>query len=245
MRSMSALPPSVPASGPGSPPANTSARLPWEDRAQLGFFEALVQTLRLLVTRPGDGFSRLRPDGDLASPLLFGILVSWMFMLVSQVWSLVMSSALEDLFGGISELDALFQSPSVWGIAATTVLWPFFFVVVAFLGSAILHGSMMIVGGTAQSKAGFEGTLKVFCYASVSGMGQLIPIAGGIVAMLWSFILHVTGLATVHDAPQGRALAAVLIPSFVCCACAMGTAAMFGAMLASAFEGFSWAGGLN
>ena len=221
----SALPPS-PAAPAGAP------RLPWEERRRLGFVEALVQTFRLLVLEPGEAFSRLRQDGDVASPVLFGIIVSWICWALSQMWSFFLAGTMRGLVEGIDGLEPLLATPSLAVLVVQTLLWPVYFLVIAFIGTAVLHVSMMIVGGTAESDTGFEGTLKVYTYAWVSWIAVLIPFAGAIVAMLWNLVLLVIGLASVHRASEGRAVAAVLIPGLLCCVCAATVAVFFGAMIA-------------
>lgn len=226
--------PPLPPSGGGPPPSQV--RLPWEDRGRLGVLEALVQTVRLLASRPGDGFARLRPDGDLGSPLLFGIVLSWLGMVLHQLWNSLFQNALRGLLGSLGELDGAWASPSVIGALVLLAVWPVVFVVGAFLGAAVLHGCLLLVSGLERSDFGFEGTLKVYLYSMVSWVALVIPIAGNIVASLWSLALMVVGLAEVHRTSQGRALFAVLIPLLLCCTCGLIVAVLFGAAVVAGLQ---------
>lgn len=228
---MSTPPPLPPDSG-GAPsePTIGEPRLPWEERDRLGLFEALVQTVRLLVTDPSNAFSRLSADGDLTSPMLFGIFITWVCMLFSQMWNLFISQSLRGL-GDIDGLGEIFRTPSLAEIIGSLVLWPILFVVIAFISAGILHVCLLLVGATDQSELGFEGTLKVYVYATVAWFAVIIPIAGGVVASLWQLVLLVLGFASVHRTTQGRSLVAVLIPTIVCCVCIIGVSVVFGAVI--------------
>src|SRR5205814_5625841 len=54
----------------------TAARsgLPWERRDTLGFFNAFVQTVSMILTRPAEAFTAMRTEGGLADPLIFGVI---------------------------------------------------------------------------------------------------------------------------------------------------------------------------
>jgi hypothetical protein len=236
-------PPLLPESD--SSPSVTTPRLPWEERDRLGFVEAMVQTVRLLVTEPSEAFSRLRSDGDLTSPMLFGIMVSWICLLFSQLWSVLISSSVRGLFGGMNGFEELFRTPSGLGLAGMMLLWPVMFVVMAFVGAGVLHVCLMLVGATERSEQGFEGTLKVYIYATVSWFALLLPFVGGLLASLWHLVLQVVGFTAVHRTTQGRALIAVLIPTIVCCLCILGTTLVFGAVIYELVERLMQQGGLR
>ena len=89
--------------------------------------EAMVQTIRLPVTDPTDAFSRLRADGDLTSPMLFGIIVSWICMLLSQLWTVLLSNTLGGALGDMEGLEVLFEAPSLLELVVVMVLWPVIF----------------------------------------------------------------------------------------------------------------------
>ena len=217
---------SIPA-GPDSAP-----RLPWEERDRLGLVEAFVQTVRLLFIDTKVAFSRLRRDGDLTSPMLFGILVSWVSVLLSQLWNMLFLGSMSNIFGGVEGLEEAFQAPSLFELVVTLIIWPFVYVVIVFLGSGVLHLCLLIVGATERSETGFEGTLKVYAYATVAWLAVVLPFVGGLIAWLWNIVLEVVGLAAVHRTSQGRALAAVLIPTMVCCLCGLLLMILFGAAIA-------------
>ena len=226
------------ASGP--PPAG-GARLPWEERDRLGLVEALIQTVRLLVTDPSDAFSRLRPDSDLTSPILFGLILSWAGVLLSQMWELLVGGYVRSMFSGIEGFEGAFAPGVAWSIG-TLVVWPVIFVVFLFISAGILHLCLMIVGATSDSPSGFEGTLKVVSYSQVAGVASVVPLLGGFLFAIWALILEVIGSSLVHRTTVARALVGVLIPILVCCTCIIFAAVFFGAMIAAFIASMTGAG---
>jgi hypothetical protein len=94
------------------------------------------------------------------------------------------------------------------------VLAPFFVLLAVFIQAAILHLMLMLVGG---ANSGFEATTRVCSYAQVSQLAQAVPFCGGILSLVWSLILLITGLATVHNTSRGKAALAVVLPVVICC----------------------------
>ena len=216
--------------------------MPWEERDRLGLVEALIQTIRLLVTDPSNAFSRLRSDGDLTSPILFGLILSWAGVLLSQMWQLMFGGLMRSMFGGMEGLEGAFAPSGAVGIIGTLVVWPVIFVVFLFISAGILHLCLMIVGATSDSPSGFEGTLKVVSYSQVAGIASVVPLVGGFLFAIWALILEVIGSSLVHRTTVARALMGVLIPVLVCCVCIIFAAVFFGAMIAAFIASLSGGG---
>jgi hypothetical protein len=216
--------------------------LPWEERDRIGLVEALIQTIRLLVTDPSNAFSRLRADGDLTSPILFGLILSWAGVLLSQMWQLMFGGFVGSMLSGMEGLGNAFEPSGVGGLIGVLVVWPVIFVVFLFISAGILHLCLMLVGATSDSPSGFEGTLKVVAYSQVAGVASIVPLVGGFLFAIWALILEVIGSALVHRTTQGRALMGVLIPVLLCCTCGILVAVLFGAMIAAFIASLSGSG---
>lgn len=207
---MSSLPPD---------PVAAAGILPWERRHDLDPFHAFVETIKLFVTRPDEAWRMTPERGGFESPLLFGLIVSFLGAAVAFVYRWIFVSPWIRMFppaafrrwGGVPWW-AMGRRPSGCAIVA----WPFgaAFAILCglFIGAAILHLFVLIVGAARTSTSGFEGTFRVVSYASVSSLAQVIPIFGGLVALVWWIVLAVKGIARLHRATPGRALAAVLVP---------------------------------
>jgi len=157
--------------------------------------------------------------------------------IVGQFWSLLFgTSMLAMLPGEYQEALPFLAASSGFGFFASIVLVPIVTMIWLFLGSAILHVMLMLVGGLDGSDAGFEGTLRVVAYSSVANVGQAVPMIGGMISTIWMIVLLVVGLTRLHGTSDGKAVAAVLLPAILCCVCT-GAAVVLG--LGAAMSGFA------
>jgi len=198
---------------PGSVPSPNP--LPWEARETRGLLPSFFDTLGLLVTRPAEAWVRMRQSGDSASPLLFGTTICWLSMALQGIlfWLIaapVLPAFLGRRFGTLSRFGGT-------GLAVRLIVAPFVIVIALFVGAAILHFCCMLVGALQNSTSGFEGTLRVVCYSEVSSLASIIPVVGGLIAIVWWIVLAVQGIERLHKTTSGKAVAAVLIPAVVCC----------------------------
>ena len=71
--------PAVPPVQPGAAPASTTVAvaartgLPWEHRQERGFFNAFIETLSMVLTRPAEAFSVMKREGGLGEPLIYAL----------------------------------------------------------------------------------------------------------------------------------------------------------------------------
>ncbi len=193
-------------------PVTARTGLPWENRERLGLFNALVETVTMMFTRPEQAFSIMKRDAGFTDPLLYAVLLGTVGALISIGFSLILKS-IGIAAGDHNGMSALlgFGFASVFLI----ILIPIFLVIGTFIGGAITHLCLMIVGGANQS---FETTVRVLCYGSGSAnVFQIVPFCGGILACLAGLALNCIGLARAHETDTWRAVLAVLLPLIVCC----------------------------
>ena len=230
------LPPPVGGSAPPYAAGPAPGALPWERRAELGFVNAFLETIKLFVASPAEAWRVTKEKGDYAEPLIFAILVSWIGIAVSTVWSGLFGNAwLAFLPPDVKEKMAGAFATNTAALLIQVGLAPIFVLIGLFLGAAVYHVCFMIVGATKDSTSGFEGTFRTVSYASVAQLGQLVPFVGGLVAMVWSLILTVLGAVRMHRTTQGKAIAGVLIPMVLCCVCIVLAIALLIGGLAAAF----------
>jgi hypothetical protein len=228
--------PELGATAPAAPPAQIGAvatseaaaprsGLPWEHRQERGLFNAFVETLVMVLTKPGEAFTVMKREGGLGEPLIYALIGGCLGGIVSLLFSLGLQSVgffadRHDTFAAIGGMGA--------GSAAFIVLVPLFIVIGLFIGSAIVHLCLMIVGGANQS---FETTFRVIAFSQGStGPLQMVPICGGLIAGVWALICNCIGLARAHETDTGRAVLAVFLPLIVCCGGVLLIALMFGGL---------------
>lgn len=226
----SAPPPTAPP--PGGPPAAGGPGLPW-DLAKTG--NALVETAKALITAPGRAYAEMREKGDYVAPVLFAIIFGVFGAVINQIWQLVFGTSMlqflpPDMQAQLGDAFA----PSVVGVVMTIVLSPILVPIVLFISAGIFHLFLTILGGTKESTAGFEGSVRAVAYGGVANLGYLIPIVGGFIAAIWGLVLYSIGLARVHHTTTGKAALAVVLPVALCCVCIVIAAATMGAAMFAA-----------
>jgi hypothetical protein len=203
------------------PPAQRGG-LPWDHREERGFFNAFIETLFMVITKPSEAFTTMKREGGLGEPLIYAIIGGWVGGIISFLFSLGLQSV-----GFFADRHNAFAAMAGMGIgsAAIIILLPVFIVICLFIGSAVVHLCLMIVGGANQS---FETTFRVLAFSQGStGSLQIIPICGGLVGGVWALVCNCIGLARAHETDTGRAVLAVFLPLIVCCG-GVFTLAMFG-----------------
>jgi hypothetical protein len=204
------------ATSPGSIPAVTAAGarsgLPWDDRQQKGFFTAFIETLQMVLTRPAEAFTVMKREGGFGEPLIYGVVGGSVGAIVAFLFSLLLHS-----FGMFTDHRNPLGAMAGMGIGSIgfIILVPLFIVIGLFIGAGVIHLCLMIVGGANQP---FETTFRVLAFSHGStGVLQLIPICGGLIAGVWAILVNCIGLARAHETDTGRAVLAVFLPVIVCC----------------------------
>jgi hypothetical protein len=217
-------PPTAIAPAAGSPSTAPRSGLPWDERHTKGFFSAFIETLQMVLTRPGEAFTAMRREGGLGEPLIYALIGGTLGTVVGLFYRF----ALQSVFAGFGRTDALNHLLGGAALILVMIISPLLVVIGTFIVSAILHLCLMIVGGARQS---FETTFRVVCFSggSVNPL-QLIPICGGLIAFVWGLVLYCIGLARSHEIETGRAVIAVLLPLIVCCGGGFLLLMMFGAL---------------
>lgn len=194
-------------------PAAAGSGLPWEHRQELGLVKAWFDTVSLVITRPSDAFTMMRPEGGMTDPLLFGLIGGCAGSVVSLLFQGVMQSI--PGFGGNDDVFRYFGVSHLAFIIICAVLSPLLVAFGLFLGSAILHLCLMLVGGANRS---FETTFRVACFTGGSAnLFNMIPVCGGFIALVYSIVLYCIGLSRAHQTTTGKALLAIFLPLIVCC----------------------------
>jgi hypothetical protein len=201
--------------------------LPWEHRQQRGFVNAFIETLAMVLTKPDLAFRTMKTEGGLAEPLLYALIGGCVGGIVSLLLSLGLQSM--GVFAGQRDTFAALAGIGV-GSIALIILVPVFIVIGLFIGAAIVHLCLMIVGGANKS---FETTFRVLAFSQGStGLLQIIPVCGGLIAGVWALVVNCIGLARAHETTTGRAVLAVLLPLIVCCGAGVLLLIMFGGIAA-------------
>jgi hypothetical protein len=220
--------PAVPPVQPGSAPTATIAAartgLPWEHRQERGFFNAFIETLTMVLTRPAEAFSVMKREGGLGEPLIYALIGGCVGGIVAFLFQLGFQS-----IGLFTDKNNSLAAMTGMGIGlGSIILVPLFIVIFLFIWSGLAHLCLMMFGGANQP---FETTLRVFAFTQGSaGPLQIIPLCGGLISGIWAIVCNCIGLARAQEVDTGRALLAVLSPLIVCCGFVFVILFMFGAL---------------
>ncbi len=229
---------STAATPPPEPPVGETERQgnPWERRDELGASQGFLEALKLFVVSPAEAFNQTRRQGDYGSPLLFAVVLGWAGVLIAKVWETLFGMSVLSAFPPeVRDQIPFLVGGSTFGLVLSLVLAPIYILVALFIWSALLHLCLVLVGGLKDSTAGFEGTFRVVSYATVAQLGSLVPIFGSLITLVWTVVLGVVGITSLHKSSQGQAVVALLIPLVLCCLCIFFFLMTIGAGLMAAF----------
>src|SRR5216117_1107337 len=227
--------PELGAVAPAAPPAQIGAvstsetaaprsGLPWENRQERGFFNAFVETLVMVVTKPGTAFAVMRTEGGLGEPLLYAIIGGGAGVIVWFIFSLILNS-----LGFLNPRETSFGPMVGMSVSFVMLVWRLVAVAIApFIFGGLVHLALIVVGGANKA---FETTFRVISFSQGSTAPlQLVPCCGGLVALVWCLVANCIGVARAHEIDTGRATLAVLLPVIVCCGGGMLLLFMFGGL---------------
>lgn len=197
--------------------ATPRSGLPWEERHTVGFFNAFVQTVSMILTRPVEAFTAMRTEGGLGDPLLFGVIGG---SIGAIVWTLV-TAAIHSLgwaatISQQTSIDSMLGA-SVGGamVFVRIILTPIFIAIGLFIWAGLVHVCLMMLGGATKP---FEASFRALSYAyGATALFCIVPCCGGLVFLIWGLITDCIGISRTHQTDMGRAAGAVLLPLVVCC----------------------------
>jgi hypothetical protein len=197
------------------PPGPPAASTPWESRAGRDPVAAFIETAKLFATNPDEAW-RLTPEsGGIESPLLFGLIISFIGSVVTFVYRWLFVSPFVRMFSGPAFRRfgwMMGRRPRGCGIVVLPITAAITILLGLFIGAAVLHLFVLLVGAAKGSASGFEGTFRVVAYASTASVAQVIPFVGGLITLVWWIFLAIKGVQRMHRTTSGRAAAAVLLP---------------------------------
>jgi len=145
-------------------------------------------------------------------PLIYALIGGWLGGVVTFLFSLGFKSM--GLFANRHNAFGMMTGMGI-GSIAFIILLPVVIVIGLFIGGAIVHLCLMIVGGANKT---FETTFRVLAFSQGStGPLQMIPVCGGLIAGVWGLVVTCIGLARAHETGTERAVFAVFLPLLVCC----------------------------
>ncbi len=210
-----------------SPEAGYSPTLPapWENR-KLAIFEGFWLTFKESVFNPTAFFSKIPPKGDIFMPLIYAVLWSVIVQVISFFYIKAFGVPFMDYIKEILETQGIPLDGNMMGNyvfmqgVGQILMVPLLYMVMIFIMSGILHVLLLLFGA---GKEGYAATFRVMAYSQGSGVFNLIPMVGGMIATVWGIIIQIVGYKEMHRSSYGRVILAVLVvPLFLCAFCCVG-----------------------
>jgi len=231
-----APPPAVPPGpGWGAPPPVAPAgerSAPFVRRKELGFVAAYWETLKRVAAEPGVFFRTIR-IGETGSAVLFGVVAMTLGTWVSAVYGWAASASWVGVMRQVMErmprrgefdpaiLEGLAARASAIGFVGQIVAAPLVSLVAIYVFAGIVHLFLLVFRGAGR---GFDATLTAVGYAAGLFLFQVLPLCGGLIAIVWALVAAIAGIGETQRCGSGKAAAATLAPFalVVCCACGLG-----------------------
>jgi len=230
-------PPYPPPPPPPPPPPAVEVGLPWErPSAGLG---SIFPTIGRFVTSPIEAFSKMSLTVDLVRPIAYYVVLVLVGQAIQQIWNALFFGQTVEMMRRflppevLKQVEPFLQRPGIVQIVLWLVVLPLVMLVVLFIWTALVHAGLVLLGGAG---AGFAATLRVVCYARTGDLAVAVPFVGGLIAFIWKRILEAIGLTTAHKCDPWKAVVAILLPIFLCCACFAVLGFAFGAAFARAMQ---------
>ena len=206
----------------GANKAEARGRCRWERRDSWLDLQAMIEMIRDVLVDPANTFRKMRLSGDMASPLVFALILGSIGIIAACGWN-IFTQGFKAL-PGPHGVEAFAISTGV--NIVFMVISPLFVLAGLFIGAGILHLCLMITGG---EKNGFEATFRVMAYAAgATALFQIVPFCGGLIGGIWSIVAQIIGAREMHETTTGKAVFAVLLPIICCCGCAVSLFFLFG-----------------
>ncbi len=181
---------------------------PWERRERYGFLNGLYLTIKDVLLAPRRFFHRMPSQIGLLQPLYFALVLGVVASFFAWMWSLT-GSSLQMLMA--ENFEEIVKGPFV--AFMFFVLSPLTVAVAVFVKAGLLHLVLMLVGG---NRLGFEATFRVAAYGEAAGILALVPACGTAIGVIWTVVITVIGLYSIHETDPWRAAVAVVLPTLLC-----------------------------
>ena len=175
---------------------------PWESGE--GFLGPFFQTVRESLFSPGRFFKKISFGEGYWAPLIYALITGIIGNGCAIFW----------IWLFMARLIPMHRIPYQYSLNIFQIIVPLPFqqAVAVFLGSAIIHLCLMIVGG---NNNGYKTTFRAISYSYSGYLFGIIPFVGLFIGNIYTFILTIIGVREGHGISTGKAILAVLLPAIV------------------------------
>lgn len=188
---------------------------PWENRDEIGFFQAIIQTVKDVLLDPATTFERMRREGGVGNPLGYYVLLTWLGFIAAAIYNVVFQGFVGSLAPHNSQMPFNPAAMSAVVMGVLVFIMPVVNALFAFIMAGAFHLTLMLCGGAQRP---FETTFRTYCYSFGSvAVLQLIPMCGGLIGFVWAIVAMCIGVAKTQEITSGKAVLSVLLGLLFCC----------------------------
>lgn len=165
------------------------------------------QTMKAVALKPQDFFEGMNLGEGYGKPTVFLIINSIITLLISALFSFVLTFKAQNLLTSL--LGLIILIPLV--------------LVILFIVTAILHVIAKVLGG----KGKYVNSYQSLCYASAVSPATAVPLLGILVSFYQLYIV-ILGFKKVHQYSLGKAIITILLPAIVAFIIAIAVIALVG-----------------
>ena len=152
----------------------------------------IIDKIKMIIKEPTKFFSKIRSEQEYKEPFLYYALLSFILSILSTAVSFLT---------GLSN-DIVFTFIGLW----------ISFLILIFLGTAVIHIFVYLFGG----RGGYLNSFKSATYAATPALLLgWIPIIEFIAGIYSAFYLYPKGLSILHEISFVKAFFAVLLPAVI------------------------------
>jgi len=175
---------------------------PWESGE--GFVGAFFKTTQEVLFSPTKFFKKAAAGEGYWAPLIYGLIAGIIGQGAALLWFWLF----------MAQFIPIEKLPFQYSISILQIIVPLPFqeAIAIFIGSAIIHLCLMIVGG---NKNGYKTTFRAIAYSYSGYLFGIIPFIGLLIGGIYTIILTIIGVREGHAISTGKAVLAVLLPVIV------------------------------
>lgn len=165
-----------------------------------------VEKVQGFLMEPSKTFDATKGE-NLNEAIKYYVVIAVIYSALAAVLFAFMGNLIGSMMGGRSLGMIMGGGLAAGGAAVLFVSSLILGIVSAFIGGAILHIFVYIVGG----RKGIEQTVKAVMYGSTPGLLLgWIPFIG-FIAWIWSLVVEILGIRQLHELTTGKAVLAVVL----------------------------------
>ena len=168
-------------------------------------YDSIIKKIINLIFHPQNFFKALPEEEKKGNALLIAIISGSLGMAAFIFW--------QGLFDLVLISESTDGSVSSWGYTVMILIGSFFFPMVVifqqFFLSALIHLSLKLIKG---GRLSFRQTFVIIAYGQAPLIWGIIPLIGGSLGLVWSVVVQIIGIKSVHRLSLGKSLLVFFLP---------------------------------